>query len=68
MIDNQPHWLVDSTGNAARFQHTEQIRELFQDIQLTTAVMHLPTTFDEMIGRPTLEPTAICEIPLGWVH
>lgn len=67
-LDNQTHWLVDSSGQPARFQHTEQIRELFQDIELVSAVMHLPTTFDEMIGRPSPAQTVACEIPLGWRH
>ncbi|MCV6611337.1 MAG: DUF6482 family protein [Amphritea sp.] len=67
-LNNETHWLVDSSGQPARFQHTEQIRKLFQDIELVSAVMHLPTTFDEMIGRPALEHAVACEIPLGWRH
>ena len=67
-LNNETHWLVDSSGQPARFQHTEQIRELFQDNELVSAVMHLPTTFDEMIGRPAQEHAVACEIPLGWRH
>lgn len=66
VLDKQCYWIADASGQPLRFQHTDAIRELMQDIELATAVIHLPTTFDEMIGRPQQQAYTPCEIPLGW--
>ncbi|WP_299205085.1 DUF6482 family protein [uncultured Amphritea sp.] len=58
--------LTNAQGKPARFDNTEQIRELLQHARIDSAVMLLPTTFDEMIGRPPMADEAQCEILLGW--
>ncbi len=58
--------LTNAQEQPARFQHTDQVRELLQHARIDSAVMLLPATFDEMIGRPAMAEEAHCEIPLGW--
>ncbi|MBN0988863.1 DUF6482 family protein [Amphritea pacifica] len=58
--------LTNAQGKPARFENIGQIRELLQHARIDSAVMLLPTTFDEMIGRPPLANDSRCEILLGW--
>lgn len=65
-LDGTTAILTDAQGKPARFNHTDQIRELLQNARIEQAVMLLPTTFDEMIGRPEMAEKTNCEILLGW--
>lgn len=64
-LDDQERLLYTDQGKPYKGQSLEEVRELFEDVQVNNAYLRHDSAYDEMIGQPQRENNRL-QVLLGW--